>query len=75
MWSIEIGIRKEKKGCYSSGGIHPTLLKDFQQPRMIVCYEADITEGNSGMQNVQSKNFLLVWMHPVWKLPASPAQR
>jgi hypothetical protein len=41
MWNNEIRVGKNTV-CYGSGGIRPTLLKDFQQLRMIV---------KSGMQN------------------------
>ena len=35
-------IRVEKNTvCYGSGGIRPTLLKDFQQLRMTVCYGSE----------------------------------
>jgi hypothetical protein len=49
MWNNVIGMGEKEVVCYGSGDIRPTLLKDFQQLRMIVCYASNVTEGKCGM--------------------------
>ena len=51
----------------------------FQQPRMIVCYDSDVTEGKCGMQmcvpkgskNPFEESWSIIWHPPSWGCPHS----
>ncbi len=74
MWNNEIGIGK-KIVCYGSGDIRPTLLKDFQQLRIIVCYDSDVTESKAGKQMcVQRRSKDFCWQR-FWSTVVSPCRQ